>query len=92
LSPIIQLRTIQRPLKFDKTVNGKVIKQKWSHNAATALNEHVWFVSFEVLTVVRMMMFWVLMPCILIGRYQHFVKISSSGLKSAPEDGDRMFL
>jgi hypothetical protein len=34
--------------------------------------KYVCEVSFEVLTAVRMMMFWVLTQCRLVGRYQHF--------------------
>jgi hypothetical protein len=32
-------------------------------------------VRFEVLMAVRMIMFWVLMPCRLVGKYQHTVSI-----------------
>jgi hypothetical protein len=50
-------------------------------------------VKFEVLTVVKkLMMFWVVMPCELIDRYQHFREKYPLHLQGWPQDEDSMIV
>jgi hypothetical protein len=62
---------------FDKSGCAAGEKRLWN----TAL--HKSYVGFEVLRVVKMMilLFWVVMPCALIGRYEHFGETQSLHLQ-----------